>query len=916
MRIKREYQSWVANETLEDYALRYAARSYRRWSPFTLANTAIGGVSFLALEAIGASITLSFGFQNAFPAILLVCLLIFLIGLPVAYHASVANVDIDLLTRGAGFGYAGSTITSLIYASFTFIFFALESAILAQALTIATGLNLTLGYLVCSLVIVPMVFFGVTLINKLQMWTQPLWVLLLVLPFVYILRHDPGVLAQWAAFTGRDGASPAFNVLAFGAATGVLFSLMGQIGEQVDYLRFLPERTAQNRWSWWSALLLAGPGWILIGGLKVLAGSLLAVLAVQAGLATGKAMEPMHMYVWAYGQVFDQPEVVMAVALLFVVVSQIKINVTNAYAGSLAWSNVFVRLAHYHPGRVVWLVFNVLIALLLTLLGIFSTLEAVLSVYSNLVIAWLGALAADLVVLKPLGISPRHIEFRRAYLYAFNPVGCGAMLIASMAGIGAYSGLLGPLAQAYSAFIAMGASFASAILIAYATGGRYYIARQEPQIRAASTDEPLRCCICERDYEAPDMAHCPFYEGPICSLCCGLDNHCHDACKAPGAAAQTQASPRESSFLRILPPHFLRRLVRFLGLFVIASAAMGAVFLLAYRLLGEGAPPSAGGLGDLLLRVYSATLPLLAFGAWWIVLSHESRELAQAELMESLRHLESARKDLVEAGKMASLGGLVAGVAHEINTPVGITVSAASYLQDRTSATQALVAGGGLTPAELERYLSDAAQSARLLLSNANRAAELVQSFKQMAVDQTSEKRRSFDLGDYIRETVVSLDPRLRDTRVALQIDCPAGIAMTGYPGAIAQILTNLIMNSLVHAFGGGDTGPVRGAIRIAARHAPGDEVVIRYADNGCGIPDALHEKIFEPFFTSRRGKGGSGLGLHLVYNLVTQRLGGTIAVGNGVSQDGGGIVFTIRMPRVTPATKATIPIASVKSPS
>ncbi|MGT2428163.1 hypothetical protein ACU4HD_04860 [Cupriavidus basilensis] len=207
----------------------------------------------------------------------------------------------------------------------------------------------------------------------------------------------------------------------------------------------------------------------------------------------------------------------------------------------------------------------------------------------------------------------------------------------------------------------MGASFASAILIAYATRGRYYIARQEPQIRAASTDEPLRCCICERDYEAPDMAHCPFYEGPICSLCCGLDNHCHDACKAPGAAAQTQALPRESSFLRILPPHFLRRLVRFLGLFVIASAAMGAVFLLAYRLLGEGAPPSAGGLGDLLLRVYSATLPLLAFGAWWIVLSHESRELAQAELVESLRHLESARKDLVEAGKMASLGGLVAG---------------------------------------------------------------------------------------------------------------------------------------------------------------------------------------------------------------------------------------------------------------
>src|SRR5215510_14443739 len=142
MRIKREYQSWVANETLEDYALRYAARSYRHWSPFMLANTAIGGISFLPLEAIGGSITISYGFQNAFPAIILVSVLIFLINLPIAYHSSVANVDIDLLTRGAGFGYIGSTVTSLIYASFTFIFFALEAAIMAQALEMCFGLPL------------------------------------------------------------------------------------------------------------------------------------------------------------------------------------------------------------------------------------------------------------------------------------------------------------------------------------------------------------------------------------------------------------------------------------------------------------------------------------------------------------------------------------------------------------------------------------------------------------------------------------------------------------------------------------------------------------------------------------------------------------------------------------------------------
>ncbi|WP_175855435.1 ATP-binding protein [Burkholderia anthina] len=910
MRIKREYQSWVANETLEDYALRYAARSYRRWTPFTLANTALGGASFLALEAIGASVTLSFGFQNAFPAIVLVCLLIFLIGVPVAYYASVSNVDIDLLTRGAGFGYVGSTVTSLIYASFTFIFFALESAILAQALALATGLNLTLGYLICSLVIVPLVFFGVTLINKLQMWTQPLWIVLLVLPFIYILHRDPHVLAQWAAFTGRNGGSPRFDLLAFGAATGVLFSLVGQIGEQVDYLRFLPERTRENRVAWWSALLLAGPGWILIGGLKVLAGSLLAVLAIKAGVPSGQAMEPIHMYQWAYGQVFEQHELVLAAALLFVLVSQIKINVTNAYAGSLAWSNVFVRLTHYHPGRVVWLVFNVVIALLLTLLGIFSTLEAVLSVYANLVIAWLGALAADLVVLKPLGISPRHVEFRRAYLYAFNPVGCGAMLIASLAGVGAYAGLFGPLAEAYSAFISLFASFVSAIAIAFVTGGRYYIARDNTRYREHDADDTIRCCVCERDYEAPDMAHCPFYQGPICSLCCGLDNHCHDACKRPDAL-DAHAPASHGELARVLAPSFTGRLARFLGLLLIAAAAMGALFLLAWRLMSVGAAPPGAGFGNLLLRTYAAMLPLLAFGAWWIVLTHESRELARAELVESLRHLESARKTLVESEKMASLGGLVAGVAHEINTPVGIVVSAASYLQDRTDATSALHARGALNPAELERYLADAAQSARLMLANANRAAQLVQSFKQVAVDQTSEKRRSFDLGDYLRNTLLSLEPTLRDTRVSLQVDCPPGIVMDSYPGPIAQIATNLVMNSLQHGFAGGRTGTI--SISISAGQTNHDEIVIRHGDDGCGIPRALHGKIFEPFFTSRRGQGGSGLGLHLVYNLITQRLCGTISVED---RAGGGVTFMVRIPRVTPSAKATIPVVPSGNPS
>jgi hypothetical protein len=146
---------------MEDYSLRYAAKSFRRWSPFTISNTALGGISFLALEAIGGSITLSYGFVNAFPAIIAVSILIFVTSLPIAYYSSRYNIDMDLLTRGAGFGYIGSTITSLIYAGFTFIFFALEAAIMAQALNLFLGLPIVVGYIVSSVVIIPITFLGI-----------------------------------------------------------------------------------------------------------------------------------------------------------------------------------------------------------------------------------------------------------------------------------------------------------------------------------------------------------------------------------------------------------------------------------------------------------------------------------------------------------------------------------------------------------------------------------------------------------------------------------------------------------------------------------------------------------------------------------------------------------------------------------
>ena len=267
---------------------------------------------FLALEAIGAAITYNYGFSNAVSAIHVVGTLIFVTGLPIAYYAVKYGVDIDLLTRGAGFGYIGSTVTSLIYASFTFIFFALEAAIMATALELFFGVPLNIGYLVCSLIVIPLVIYGITLISRLQIYTQPIWIILQLLPFAFLAWQGIAPLEDWQSFTGRFGDEEGrFDLLLFGAASAVLFSLIAQIGEQVDFLRFLPRSRKNGRVKWWLALLSAGPGWIVVGAVKLIMGSFLVVLALQSGLAPDKAIEPTHMYLVAFSKV-TTPEVAVA----------------------------------------------------------------------------------------------------------------------------------------------------------------------------------------------------------------------------------------------------------------------------------------------------------------------------------------------------------------------------------------------------------------------------------------------------------------------------------------------------------------------------------------------------------------------------------------------------------------------------
>ena len=267
----------------------------------------------------------------------------------------------------------------------------------------------------------------------------------------------------------------------------------------------------------------------------------------------------------------------------------------------------------------------------------------------------------------------------------------------------------------------------------------------------------------------------------------------------------------------------------------------------------------------------------------------EERQKAEKRLTELLEKQRSMQKYLIQSEKMAALGSLVAGVAHEINTPIGIGVTAASHLKQITGEFLKLCTTGAPRRKDMVEYLDDLAGASDILLKNLERASRLIKNFKQVSVDQTSEARRKFNAKQYIGEILISLNPTLKKTRHSVTAECDESLEIDGFPGSFAQIITNLVMNSLLHAYEPEDAGNIR--ISITSEK---DGIGIIYADDGKGIASEVLPKIFDPFFTTRRGQGGTGLGLSVIYNIVVQQFGGTITCN---SQPGQGTVFMIHFP-------------------
>ncbi len=886
IKVRRDYNTWVANETMEDYALRFTPRSYRKWTESRVANTAFGAAAFLVLEAVGATLLVNYGFVNAALAILATGLIIFLVGLPVSIYAARHGVDMDLLTRGAGFGYLGSTITSLIYASFTFIFFALEAAIMAYALELAFGIPPAWGYLICALVVIPLVTHGVTVISRLQTLTQPVWLVMLVLPFVFLLVQEPGAFAGITGYAGKG--STGFDIHLFGAAMAVGLALITQIGEQVDYLRFMPDYTPANRRRWWVGVIVGGPGWAVAGGLKMLGGVLLAWLAISHMVPLERAVDPNQMYLVAYEYVFPQYGWAVAATVLFVVISQLKINVTNAYAGSLAWSNFFARLTHSHPGRVVWVVFNTLIALMLMELDLFQALGRVLGLYSNVAVAWMMVVVADLVINKPLGLSPPGIEFRRAYLYDINPVGVGAMGIASGLSVATYVGLFGDALQPFAIFIALCAALVCSPLLAWLTGGRYYIARPlEPAADAAATHS---CCICGKDYEADDLARCPAYQDNICSLCCSLDARCHDLCK-PHARLGEQWALLLERFLPAQARPFLdaglgHYLLLMAGVVPLLVLLMGLLYYQEVLALTDVTAALLPALQQSYQRAFAALLLVSGVVAWWLVLTHKSRQVAQEEsnrqtelLMQEIDSHQRTDALLQQAKLMAEQANhaksrYITSISHELRTPLNSILGYAQILDQDES-----------IPPQRRQAINTIRRSSDHLLSLVEGTLDIA----RIESGKLTLNAHPLDFLDFIQQLVAMFEHQARQKGLDFHY-VPEGVlpAMVRTDERrLRQILLNILGNAVKFT--------VRGSVTLRLRHQR-EMAFFTIEDTGPGIAPEEIGHIFEPFSRGSAAHvgatGGTGLGLTIA-RMLTDVMGGEMGV---TGTPGAGSRFDIRI--------------------
>jgi signal transduction histidine kinase len=414
-------------------------------------------------------------------------------------------------------------------------------------------------------------------------------------------------------------------------------------------------------------------------------------------------------------------------------------------------------------------------------------------------------------------------------------------------------------------------AFVGATLIGFVTRGGYYLARSPLAAFGGASGPAIRCEICDHSYERDDMAYCNFYERPICSLCCSLDAHCHDSCKK---SSQTLERSRSrylgETAARRIAPHTPQRILKVGGLLIALAVVTAALFLLTYHLADPRAATAQLDNGALLLRVFLAMLPLLAVGAWWVVLSAESHEMAHRNLVRSLEKLNETQDELARTERLAAIGQLTATVSHELRNPLGTLMSSVAILKRSTRPDTAI-------DGEFDRVQRNIRRCVRII-------DDLLEFSRRPNVAMAP-----LALDAWLCEQAADLSA-LAPVRLELDLSCDRMIEADGE--RLRQVLINLVQNGMQAVL---ERAPASGGRVLVSTRCLGDEVLLRVVDDGIGMRDEVKSRLFEPLYSTK--PFGLGLGLALVRRIV-ERHGGQLAI---ESQPNDGCMVEIRLPAMKP---------------
>ena len=626
------------HDTFEESSFKYTPSISDKWSNYFVANTALGSLFFLSLELLGAFILVNYGFMSSFWAITTITLLLFLIATPLSFYAMKHNLDMSCLTQNSGFGVIGSLLVAFIYGSFHTIFFTLEVTIISQAISIYFNISLWLSYFFSFIGIFFIMFYAIRFIYQFQLWMQPVWLVVILTAFISILIKEPQTIVVLLGFEGLSSGSSSFDIFYFMTALTLLIPFLVQIGEQIDYLYFIPPLKRESKVQKWSSFFIEREGWIFFSFLKLLGGFLLASIVLFFGGDFIKAQMPIIMYSQAYKSLIPYAPLALFLALFLILFSQLKITTSHAYIGFRSWKYLFGKNGFsFFMG----ISLHIILSILIISIGIMEVILPLFKLFSIFIIAWFGVILSDILISKPLKLSPSIKELNNSSLIFINPTGVISFIVAILEGFIFFNNLYSFLIVFLTAFILVPIvgvfRIKNSIIKEYIEESSFYI-----------------CSVCSKEYKSKDKNFCSLDEKHTCSFCCENDIFSYEAThKKIYNELKVIKRWMLKLFAKISSFKIPLRLFDFISLtsvIVFGTAVIGWV-LYSFEIQNVNYK-EIDGLQETFITFFIIIALFLSILVWWGLFMQESKSLVESDLEKHNRLLQEKQETILKQKKL------------------------------------------------------------------------------------------------------------------------------------------------------------------------------------------------------------------------------------------------------------------------